>query len=318
MPDTRNSLLPDLSPGVDLALRENRPVVALESTIVCHGMPYPQNVETARRIQDNIRSEGAEPAMIAILDGRMKAGLTDQQIEFLGREGQNITKASRRDLPFLVSGNLNGATTVAATMIIAARAGIRIFATGGIGGVHRNAETSMDVSADLQELAHTDVAVVCAGVKSVLDIAKTLEYLETQGVPVIGYGTDTLPAFYTQSSGLPVDYRIDSPEQVAAVLHAKWGLSLRGGAVVAAPVPAEHALDPADIDTVIDDALTEMSQRGITGKDTTPFLLARIAEQTGGQSLDANIALALNNAKVGARIARAYAARTAKDANNAD
>lgn len=307
MPDAARKLLPDLAPEVEQALSEKRPLVALESTIVCHGMPYPQNVETALRIQESIRSEGAVPAMMAIIGGRMKAGLSDDQIDFLGREGRKVTKASRRDLPFLLSGQQNGATTVAATMIIAASVGIPLFATGGIGGVHRGAETSMDISADLKELAHTDVAVVCAGVKSVLDIAKTLEYLETQGVPVIGYGTDTLPAFYTQSSGLPVDYRIDSPAEVAAVLHAKWRLPLPGGAVIAAPVPAEQALDPAEIESVIADAISVMQHRGISGKDTTPFLLARIAEQTDGRSLAANISLALNNANIAARIARAYA-----------
>lgn len=297
----------DLSPEIADALTKRRPVVALESTIVCHGMPYPQNVETALRIQDTIRAEGATPAMIAIIDGRLKAGLTDTQIEFLSREGQNIAKASRRDIPFLVAGKRNGATTVAATMIVAAMAGIHVFATGGIGGVHRGAETSMDVSADLQELARTDVAVVCAGVKSVLDIPKTLEYLETQGVAVVGFGTDTLPAFYTQNSGLPVDFRMDDAASVASALHAKWTLGLRGGIVIAAPVPDAHALDSDEIETVIAEAIGVMEQRGITGKATTPFLLGRIAEKTGGRSLAANIELAVNNARVAARISREFA-----------
>jgi pseudouridine-5'-phosphate glycosidase len=297
----------DLSSELSDGLSDQRPAVALESTIVCHGMPYPQNVETALRIQDAIRDEGATPAMIAIIDGRLKAGLDDTQIEFLGREGQQITKASRRDIPFLVAGQGNGATTVAATMIVSSLAGIPVFATGGIGGVHRGAESSMDISADLQELAQTDVAVVCAGVKSVLDIPKTLEYLETQGVPVVGFGTDTLPAFYTQSSGLPVDYRVDDAAGVASALHAKWTLGLRGGMVIAAPVPEAHALDPDEIETVIAEAIGDMQQRGITGKATTPFLLSRIAEKTAGRSLAANIELAVNNARVAARISRAYA-----------
>ena len=296
-----------LDDGVREALAERRPVVALESTILCHGMPYPQNVETALRIRQAVRDEGAVPALIAVVDGRPAAGLDDAQIEQFGRQGEQIAKASRRDLPFLVARGANGATTVAATMIIAAMAGIRVFATGGIGGVHRGAETTMDVSADLEELARTDVAVVCAGVKSVLDIPRTLEYLETRGVPVVGYGTDTLPAFYAESSGLPVDYRVDDPREAALALNAKWTMGLNGGMVIAAPVPEAHALEPGEIDAVIEDSLAVVRERGIAGKSITPFLLSRIAEQTGGRSLAANIELAVNNARIGARIARQYA-----------
>ena len=259
------------------------------------------------RIQETVRESGAIPAMIAILDGRLKAGLSDEEIDFLAREGPRVTKASRRDLPFLLAYGQHGATTVAATMIVAEMAGIPVFATGGIGGVHRGAESSMDVSADLKELGSTNVAVVCAGVKSVLDIAKTLEYLETQGVPVVGFGTDTLPAFYTRTSGLPVDYRVDTATEIAAALHVKWSMQLRGGVVIAAPVPASHALDADDINETIDNAIDEMNARGIVGKDTTPFLLSRIAEQSGGRSLAANIELAVNNARIAAGIAREYA-----------
>lgn len=307
MPSDAKQLPLDLTAEVKEALADNRPVVALESTIVCHGMPYPQNVETAMRIQATLRDEGAVPAMIAVTEGRLQAGLDDAQIEKLGREGQRVAKASRRDLPFLLTRKLNGATTVAATMIVAAMAGIRVFATGGIGGVHRGVEATLDISADLQELARTNVAVVCAGVKSVLDIAKTLEYLETQGVPVIGYATDTLPAFYARSSGLPVDYRIDQPPEVALALKTKWDMGLEGGILIAVPVPELHALDPAEIDAVIEESLAVMNERGIVGKSITPFLLSRIAEQTGGRSLNANIELAVNNARIGARVAGAYA-----------
>ena len=307
MPSDARQLSVALDADVSEALAERRPVVALESTILCHGMPYPQNVETALRIQQAILDEGAVPALIAVIDGRPTAGLGEALIEQLGRQGAQITKASRRDLPFLVARGQDGATTVAATMIVAAMAGIRVFATGGIGGVHRGVETTMDVSADLEELARTNVAVVCAGIKSVLDIAKTLEYLETRGVPVVGYGTDTLPAFYAESSGLPVDYRVDNPREAAYALKAKWDLGLNGGMVIAAPIPEAHALEPAEIDAVIEDALTVMRERGISGKAITPFLLSRIAGQTGGRSLAANIELAVNNARIGARIAREYA-----------
>ena len=303
MPREPDLSMLDISEEVLGALAANGPVVALESTLICHGMPYPRNVETAVRVQERIRAEGAVPATIALLAGRPKAGLSDDEIQYLGREGPNVTKASRRDLPFLASRGEDGATTVAASMIIAAMAGIRVFATGGIGGVHRGVELTMDVSADLEELARSDVAVVCAGVKSVLDIARTLEYLETRGVPVVGFGTDKMPAFYTRSSGLPLDYRIDTPEEAARAMQAKWRLALEGGMVIAAPVPADHALDPGEIDGVIDDALIRMNRKGITGKATTPFLLGRIAEETGGASLDANVELVVNNATIAAQIA---------------
>ncbi|MGI9288385.1 MAG: pseudouridine-5'-phosphate glycosidase [Pseudomonadales bacterium] len=304
----------DVAPGVGAAIAENRPVVALESTIISHGMPYPQNVDTALRIQKTIRAEGAVPAVTAILNGRLRAGLSDEEIDYLGREGQRISKASRRDLAFLVARQQDGATTVAATMIIAAMASIRVFATGGIGGVHRGAATTMDVSADLQELAKTNVAVVCSGVKSILDISKTLEYLETQGVAVVGYETDTLPAFYARSSGLPVDYRIDEPLEAAIALKAQTDNMIDGGLLITVPVPESHALESADIDGVISKALVEMENRGITGKATTPFLLSRIAEQTKGRSLDANIELAVNNARVAAKIAIEYSSLMNKTA----
>lgn len=302
---SRNALT--LGAEVAAAVRAGRPVVALESTIVCHGMPFPKNVETAFEMQSAIRDAGAVPAMVAIERGALSAGLSDAAIERFGREGSQIAKASRRDLPFLMSEGADGATTVAATMWIAAQAGISVFATGGIGGVHRGVETTMDISADLEELAQTNVAVVCAGVKSVLDLPRTLEYLETRGVPVIGYGTDTLPAFYTTSSGLPVDRRIDAPEAIANLMRSKWEAGLAGGLVVAVPVPAASALEPDLIDGVIERALTELRVKGISGKDTTPFLLSRIAEQTEGASLAANIALAINNARVAAQISKHFA-----------
>jgi len=280
-------------------------VVALESTIISHGMPQPQNVETALRVEQAVRECGAVPATIAILGGRLKAGLTADEIRYLGEQGQAVTKTSRRDIPFVVSRGKDGATTVAASVIIAAMAGIRIFATGGIGGVHRGVTETMDISADLEELAITDVAVVCAGVKSVLDIGRTLEYLETKGVPVVGYRTDTVPAFYTRSSGFPVGYRADTAADIAAALNAKRDMGLAGGMVVANPIPAEHALDDDEIGIVIDEAIAEMERLGITGKETTPFLLAKIAERTEGRSLAANIELVVNNARLAAEIAAA-------------
>ncbi|MCH7853971.1 MAG: pseudouridine-5'-phosphate glycosidase [Proteobacteria bacterium] len=296
----------DMQPDVRDALANNQAVVALESTIICHGMPYPQNVETALQAEKIVRENGAIPATIAVLSGRLKAGLNGDEIDYLGKEGKRVTKASRRDLPFIVSRHEDAATTVAATMIIATMAGIKLFATGGIGGVHRGAEQSMDISADLQELAHSNVAVVCAGVKSILDIGLTLEYLETHGVPVIGYRTDTLPAFYSRSSGFPVDCMLENPGDIARMLRAKWEMGIDGGVVVANPVPTEHALDGGEIDGVIDEALQQMRQSGVTGKDTTPFLLARIAEKTGGRSLAANIELVYNNARLAAKIAVEY------------
>ena len=293
----------DFSPEVARAISSGKAVVALESTIISHGMPYPQNVETALLVEDTVRQAGAVPATIAILNGRLKAGLTSEEIEQLGKRGTDVVKCSRRDLPFIVARKQDGATTVAATMIIAAMAGIRVFATGGIGGVHRGFEETMDVSADLDELARTNVAVVCAGIKSVLDIGRTLEYLETKGVPVAGFQTDTLPAFYTRESGYPVDYRVESAAEVAAAIAAKWDMKLDGGMVIAVPVPEEHALESGEINAVIEEALAEMARLGITGKETTPFLLGRIAEKTDGRSLAANIQLVINNARIAAEIA---------------
>ena len=306
MPDNPGNQFLDIHPEVREALDGGQPVVALESTIICHGMPCPRNLETARRVEAIVKETGATPATIAIIDGRLKVGLADAQLEYLARNGQKIAKASRRDIPLLVSRGEHGATTVAATMIIAAMAGIRVMATGGIGGVHRGVEQTMDISADLQELSRTNIAVVCAGIKSVLDIGRTLEYLETVGVPVFGYGTDTVPAFYARSSGFPVDYRLDDPGQIAAALRAKYELGIDGAVLVTNPVPTEHAIDSAEIEGFIDEAITDMNRRGITGKETTPFLLARIADRTKGRSLNANIELVFNNARLAANIAREY------------
>ncbi len=296
----------DTHPEVAAALAAGQPVVALESTIISHGMPYPQNVETALAVEAEVRAQGAVPATIAVLGGRLKAGLTAAEIDTLGRLGQAVTKASRRDLPVLVARRGDGATTVAATMIVAALAGIRVFATGGIGGVHRGAETSFDISADLQELARTPVAVVCAGIKSILDLGLTREYLETHGVPLIGYGTDTLPAFYSRDSGHGVDVRLDAPAEVAAVMRAQWALGYTGGLVVANPVPEAHAMPRERIDAAIAQALADATAQGVQGKDSTPFLLQRVAELTGGQSLAANIQLVLNNARLAAQVAVAF------------
>ena len=293
----------DCSPEVAKALAEGKPVVALESTIISHGMPYPQNVETALKVEETIRENGATPATIAIVGGRLKAGLTPSEIEYLGKKGRDVAKASRRDLPVLVARGEDGATTVTTTMIIAAMAGIKVFATGGIGGVHRGAETTMDISADLEELAITPVMVICAGAKSILDLGLTLEYLETKGVPVIGYGTEELPAFYTRKSGFRVDYRIDTPEELAAAFKAKLEMGLRGGMLVTNPIPEEYSMDPARINAAIDQAIQECNSKGIKGKDTTPFLLARIKDITGGDSLASNIQLVLNNARLAARTA---------------
>ena len=305
MPDRPTNEWLDISPEVLEALQANHPVVALESTIICHGMPHPGNVDTALLVEQAVREHGAIPATIAILGGRLKVGLNNQQINYLGSKGKDVIKTSRRDISFLVARHEDGATTVAATMIIAAMAGIRVFATGGIGGVHRGVESTLDISADLEELSRTNVAVVCAGIKSVLDIGRTLEYLETHGVPVVGYQTDTLPAFYTRDSGFPVDYRIDSAEEAAAAMNARWEMNINGGLVIANPVPEAYSLERDEIDTVIEEAIEQMNRDGIKGKDTTPFLLARIAEQTGGSSLDTNIQLVLNNAKLAAQIASA-------------
>ena len=290
----------DISPEVRKALDEGRPVVALESTIISHGMPYPRNVETALMVEQTIRDNGAVPATIAVIGGRLKAGLSPEEIEYLGKTGRGIAKASRRDLPALVARGADGATTVTTTMMIAHMAGISIFATGGIGGVHRGAETTMDISADLEELAQTPVMVVCAGAKSILDLGLTLEYLETKGVPVIGYGTDELPAFYTRKSGFGVDYRVDSPEQLAAMFRAQRELEFRGGMLVTNPIPEEYSMDKAVIDRAIEQALAECREQGVHGKETTPFLLARVVELTGGDSLESNIKLILNNARIAA------------------
>jgi pseudouridine-5'-phosphate glycosidase len=302
-----NHLL-DLGPEVAAALVDGRPVVALESTIISHGMPWPQNVETALAVEAEVRAHGAVPATIAILDGRLKAGLAHDEIERLGRSGPEVAKVSRRDIPILVARAGTGATTVAATMIIAALAGIRVFATGGIGGVHRGAQTSFDISADLQELARTSIAVVCAGAKSVLDLGLTLEYLETHGVPVIGYRSDTLPAFYSRDSAFSVDARLDEPAEIACVMKAKWDLGLSGGLVVANPIPAQHALPREVIDHAIEQALADARAQGIGGKSATPFLLARVNALTGGDSLASNIQLMLNNARLAAAVAVAYRA----------
>ena len=293
----------DLSPEVAEALASGKPVVALESTIISHGMPYPQNIETALMVEKTIRENGAVPATIAVIGGRLKAGLTPEQIEYLGKKGRAVTKASRRDLPVLVARGEDGATTVTTTMIIANLAGIKVFATGGIGGVHRGAETTMDISADLEELSMTPVMVICAGAKSILDLGLTLEYLETKGVPVIGYGTEELPAFYTRKSGFKVDYRIDTPEELAAAFRAKLEMGLRGGMLVTNPIPEEYSMDPERINAAIDQAIAECNEKGIKGKDTTPFLLARIKDITGGDSLDSNIQLVLNNARLAAKTA---------------
>ncbi len=296
----------DVKPEVAEAIAAGKPVVALESTIISHGMPYPQNVETALKVEEIIRQNGAVPATIAIIGGRLKAGLTPEEIEYFGKKGQAIAKASRRDLAVLCARGEDGATTVTTTMIIAHMAGINVFATGGIGGVHRGAETTMDISADLEELAHTPVMVVCAGAKSILDLGLTLEYLETHGVPVIGYGTEELPAFYTRKSGFSVDYRIDTPEDLAAAFKAQNDMGLGGGMLVTNPIPEEYSMDPVVINKAIDEAIAECQAKGIHGKATTPFLLARVAEITGGDSLASNIQLVFNNAKVAALTAKAY------------
>ena len=295
----------DVAPEVAQAIAEGKPVVALESTIISHGMPYPQNVETALNVEKIIRENGAVPATIAIIGGRLKAGLSPEEIEYLGKKGHDVAKASRRDLPVLIARGQDGATTVTTTMIIAHMAGISVFATGGIGGVHRGAEKTMDVSADLEELAQTPVMVICAGAKSILDLGLTLEYLETRGVPVIGYGTEELPAFYTRRSGFKVDYRIDTPEELAAAFSAERELGLKGGMLVTNPIPEQYSMDKAVIDAAIDKAIAEANAMGIHGKETTPFLLAKVKDLTGGDSLDSNIQLVYNNAALAAKTAAA-------------
>ena len=298
----------DISAEVKEALEQGKPVVALESTIISHGMPYPQNVETALNVEKIIRDGGAVPATIAIIGGRLKAGLTPEEIDYLGKTGAGVTKASRRDLPILVAEKRDGATTVTTTMMIAAMAGIEVFATGGIGGVHRGAETTMDISADLEELAQTPVMVVCAGAKSILDLGLTLEYLETKGVPVIGYGTNELPAFYTRKSGFGVDYELDTPEELAAAFHAERELGMKNGMLVTNPIPEKYSMDHKVIDKAIEQALAEAKAQGIHGKETTPFLLAKVKDLTGGDSLESNIQLVYNNAVLGAKTACALAA----------
>lgn len=288
------------------ALSSGRGVVALESTIISHGMPYPQNLETAREVEAIVRESGAVPATIAIIDGSFHVGLGEEELERLGN-GTEVIKASRRDIPIAMAKKLTAATTVATTMIAADRAGIALFATGGTGGVHRGVEGSMDVSADLQEFARTNVAVVSAGVKAILDIPKTLEYLETMGVPVLGYGTEAFPAFYSRESGETVHQRVEGPEEVAEILKAKWEFGLAGGVLVANPIPEREQLEFGRMEEVIERALADAADRGVKGKDVTPFLLARIVELTGGESLEANIALVKNNARVAGEIARSYA-----------
>ena len=296
----------EVNPEVAEALAAGKPVVALESTIISHGMPYPQNVNMAREVERIIRENGAVPATIGIIGGKLKAGLTAEELEYFAKKGPAIAKASRRDLAVLCARGEDGATTVTTTMIVAHMAGIKFFATGGIGGVHRGAETTMDISADLEELAMTPVLVVCAGAKAILDLGLTLEYLETHGVPVIGYGTKELPAFYSRHSGFSVDYEIDTPEEVAAAFKTQQELGLKGGMLVTNPIPEAYALDGDAINAAIDEAVKESREQGIHGKDTTPFLLAKVKELTGGESLDSNIQLAYNNARLAAKIAKAY------------
>lgn len=293
----------NVHPEVKKALAEGLPVVALESTIISHGMPYPKNIEMAKTVSKIIRENGAIPATIAIIDGVLKVGLTTEEIEFLGTS-KDVVKASRRDLPFIISKKLNGGTTVATTMILANLAGVKVFATGGIGGVHRGAQETFDISADLQELANTNVAVICAGAKSILDIGLTLEYLETNGVPVVGFETEEFPAFYTRKSGFGVDYKVESSLEVASALKAKWDLNLKGGMVIGNPIPKEFEMDYDTINNAIESALKEAEEKNIAGKKVTPFLLDRVKTITDGKSLDANIELVYNNAKVAAQIAK--------------
>lgn len=292
----------DVNPEVEKALDEGRPVVALESTIIAHGMPYPKNVETALAVEEVIRKNGAVPATIGILAGRIKIGLTKEEIEYMAH-AENVLKVSRRDLPYVIARKLDGATTVAGTMIAAHMAGIKLFVTGGIGGVHRGAGESFDISADLEELKMTDVTVVCAGAKAILDIPATLEYLETAGVPVIAYGTDEIPAFYSRSSGEKANCRLDTPEEVGALISMKAELGLKGGILVTCPIPEADEIPAAEINGVIDEAIREAEVGGIKGKETTPFLLSRVKDLTEGRSLEANIKLVLNNADIGSRIA---------------
>lgn len=294
----------DCSNEVRNALEEGKPVVALESTIISHGMPYPKNVETALLVERTVRESGAVPATVAIINGRLKAGLSLDEIEYFGKKGTAITKVSRRDIPAIIAAGKDGATTVAATMIISALAKIDVFCTGGIGGVHRGAAITMDISADLEELARTPVVVVCAGAKAILDLQLTMEYLETKGVNVIGYGTDELPAFYTRSSGLKVNCRMDSPSEIAVAWQVQKELKIGGGLLVTNPIPAEYSMDPIYINHEIDLAIEEMKKFGIKGKETTPYLLEKIQKLTAGKSLESNIQLVLNNARLASEIAK--------------
>lgn len=294
------------SDEVKCALIHKMPVVALESTIISHGMPYPDNVKTALACEKIIRDNGAVPATIAIVKGEIVIGLSENEINYIGKEGHNVYKTSRRDIPYVVSKKLNGATTVSATMILADMAGIRFFATGGIGGVHRKAEVTMDISADLEELAQTNVCVVCAGAKAILDLEKTLEYLETKGVPVIGYQTDNLPAFYTATSPYHVNFRFDDVSEIAKFCNTKWDLNINGGVLVTNPIPVEDALDEKIMNEAIEKALLEMESLGIKGKETTPYLLAKVVEITSGKSLAANISLVYNNCVLASKIAQSY------------
>ncbi len=294
-----------INPEVKKALETGKPVVALESTIISHGMPYPKNVETALKVEKVIRDNGAVPATIGIVDGVGIIGMTPEEIEEFGKR-KGIIKVSRRDIPVIYAKKMWGATTVSATMILANEAGIEVFVTGGLGGVHRGAQTTMDISADLQELAKTNVSVVCAGPKSILDIPLTLEYLETMGVPVLGYQTDELPDFFTRHSGHKVDYRVDSPKEIADIIYQKRTNNLCGGVLITNPIPEEYSMDSKIIKDAIDKAIKEMDKQGIKGKESTPFLLKTIVELTGGDSLESNIQLVLNNAKLGALIAKEY------------
>ncbi len=296
----------DFHPDVAQALSQQKAVVALESTIIAHGMPYPQNVETAKALEAIVREQGAVPATIALIDGRVKVGLSPEELELIGKKGPEVQKCSRRDFPILIQSKKLGATTVAATMIVAQWAGIRIFATGGIGGVHRGGQDSFDISADLQELAHTSVAVVCAGAKSILDLDRTLEYLETHGVPVLAYQSDEFPAFYTRYSGLGVDHNASSVAEIADILRIKWDLQLQGGVLIANPIPEAHSMDPQLIENIIEQALSEAETNAIRGKELTPFLLAKVEALTQGDSLAANIQLVYHNTRLAAQIARSF------------
>ena len=292
-----------ISDEVKSALQEGKPVVALESTIISHGMPYPKNVQTALLVEKTVRENGAVPATIAIINGVCTVGCSKEEIEHLGKAGLSVTKTSRRDIPVVVAKGLDGATTVASTMILAAMAGIKVFATGGIGGVHRGAEKTMDISADLEELARTPVNVVCAGAKSILDLGLTLEYLETKGVAVIGYGTDELPAFFTRKSGFKVPMRMDTPLEIASAIYAKDAMNLGGGMLVCNPIPEQYSMDADYIESVIEKAVDEANSLGVKGKDITPFLLDKIQKITGGESLESNIKLVLNNAALASKVA---------------